>query len=83
MTDPFGGEIKARYPVLGVDYSNQFTLLVKLNRSRCEYVIAKYAEMAEKGNVCATLYPVSEVLVCDNRGCVAEENLVTFRYRLM
>jgi type II secretory pathway pseudopilin PulG len=83
MTDPFGNEIKARYPVLGLDQSNQFTLLLKLDRPKCEYILSKYAGMVEKGDACATQYPVSQILICDSLGCVAEDNLVTLRYRLM
>jgi Tfp pilus assembly protein PilE len=84
MKDPWGGEIRARYPLVGVDYSNQYVLTLKLNRTTCEYVLSRYKEMVEKGEICATLYPdLSHVEACDNRGCVGDENLVTFRYRLM
>ena len=84
LIDPWGNEIRVRYPVSGVDSADQFVIATRLEKSRCEWAIAKFEEKRNKGDVCATLWPaLTSIDICDNRGCVEAENLVTFRYRIM
>ena len=84
MIDPWGNDIRARFPVFGADDSDQYALTFRLSRARCEYTVSRYDQKVHEGDVCATIWSqFTNNDICDNRGCVEEENLVVFRYRIM
>jgi type II secretory pathway pseudopilin PulG len=84
MTDPWGNAIRVRYPVEGVDSSDQFVFAFKMGKQRCEWILSKFENMHKKGELCATLWPtLTSIDICDNRGCIEDDNFVTFKYRVM